>query len=178
MLKRCTAALAASLIALAVSGAYAQTVQPWPTRPVTMIVPFAAGGPTDVVGRILAQRLGEILGQQVIIENLGGAGGMAGAQKIAQSRPDGYQILLGTVGTQAYSQTLYKTPLYNSLTDFTPVALVAEQPLVLVRESLELALHRLELAPQGLDLLLLGWRVVRERGAAEGHQRAQHRHAH
>jgi tripartite-type tricarboxylate transporter receptor subunit TctC len=132
MLKRCTAALAASLIALAVSGAYAQTVQPWPTRPVTMIVPFAAGGPTDVVGRILAQRLGEILGQQVIIENLGGAGGMAGAQKIAQSRPDGYQILLGTVGTQAYSQTLYKTPLYNSLTDFTPVALVAEQPLVLV----------------------------------------------
>ena len=132
MLKRCTAALAASLIALAVPGAHAQTVQPWPTRPVTMIVPFAAGGPTDVVGRILAQRLGEVLGQQVIVENLGGAGGMAGAQKIAQARPDGYQILLGTVGTQAYSQTLYKAPLYNSLTDFTPVALVAEQPLVLV----------------------------------------------
>ncbi|MGB8741138.1 MAG: tripartite tricarboxylate transporter substrate-binding protein, partial [Xanthobacteraceae bacterium] len=99
MLKRCTAALAASLIALAVPGAHAQTVQPWPTRPVTMIVPFAAGGPTDVVGRILAQRLGEVLGQQVIVENLGGAGGMAGAQKIAQARPDGYQILLGTVGT-------------------------------------------------------------------------------
>jgi tripartite-type tricarboxylate transporter receptor subunit TctC len=140
MLKRSTAALAASLLvaslsALAASGAHAQAAQPaqpWPTRTVTMIVPFAAGGPTDVVGRILAQRLSEILKQQVIVENIGGAGGMAGAQKIAQATPDGYQVLLGTVGTQAYSQTLYKTPLYNSQTDFTPVALVAEQPLVLV----------------------------------------------
>ena len=98
----------------------------------TMIVPFAAGGPTDVVGRILAERLSEILKQQVIVENIGGAGGMTGAQRVAQAKPDGYEVLLGTVGTQAYSQTLYKKPLYNAVTDFTPVALVAEQPLVLV----------------------------------------------
>jgi tripartite-type tricarboxylate transporter receptor subunit TctC len=104
----------------------------WPTRTITMVIPFAAGGPTDVVGRIMAARLSEILNQQVIVENVGGAGGMTGAQRVAQASPDGYEVLLGTVGTQAYSQTLYKKPLYNALTDFAPVALVAEQPLVLV----------------------------------------------
>jgi tripartite-type tricarboxylate transporter receptor subunit TctC len=104
----------------------------WPTRPVTMVVPFAAGGPTDVVGRIVAQRLGEILGQQFIVENVGGAGGMVGAQRVAQASADGYQVLLGTVGTQAYNQTLYKKPLYNATQDFAPVVLIAEQPLVLV----------------------------------------------
>jgi tripartite-type tricarboxylate transporter receptor subunit TctC len=106
--------------------------QTWPNRPVTMVVPFAAGGPTDVVGRIVAQRLGEILEQQVIVENVGGAGGMTGAQRVAQAQPDGYQMLLGTVGTHAYNQTLYKKPLYNAATDFKPVALIAEQPLVLI----------------------------------------------
>jgi tripartite-type tricarboxylate transporter receptor subunit TctC len=104
----------------------------WPTRPVTMVVPFAAGGPTDVVGRIVAERLSDILGQQVIVENVGGAGGMTGAQRVAQAAPDGYQVLLGTVGTQAYNQTLYKKPLYNANSDFAPVVLIAEQPLVLV----------------------------------------------
>jgi tripartite-type tricarboxylate transporter receptor subunit TctC len=104
----------------------------WPTRTLTMVVPFAAGGPTDVVGRIMAQRLGEILGYQVIVENITGAGGMTGALRVAQARPDGYQMLLGTVGTQAYNQTLYRKPLYNAATDFSPVALIAEQPLVLI----------------------------------------------
>ena len=129
MLKRWTIWVLASLLAAAAGFARAES---WPSRPVTMIVPFAAGGPTDVVGRIIAQRLGEILKQQVVVENIGGAGGMTGAQRVAQAKPDGYEVLLGTVGTQAYSQTLYKKPLYNSLTDFTPVVLVAEQPLVLV----------------------------------------------
>jgi tripartite-type tricarboxylate transporter receptor subunit TctC len=104
----------------------------WPTRPISMVVPFAAGGPTDVVGRVVAERLSDILGQQVIVENVGGAGGMTGAQRVALANPDGYQVLLGTVGTQAYNQTLYKKPLYNATNDFTPVALIAEQPLVLV----------------------------------------------
>jgi tripartite-type tricarboxylate transporter receptor subunit TctC len=104
----------------------------WPDRPVTMVVPFAAGGPTDVVGRILAERLGEILRQQVVVENVGGAGGMTGADRVARATPDGYQVLLGTVGTQAYNQTLYKKPLYNATDDFVPVILIAEQPLVLV----------------------------------------------
>ena len=135
MLKIATTALLAVLLAAAAGTAQAQAqaqTQTWPTRAVTMIVPFAAGGPTDVVGRILAGRLSEILKQQVVIENIGGAGGMTGAQRVAQAKPDGYEVLLGTVGTQAYSQTLYKKPLYNAVTDFTPVALVAEQPLVLV----------------------------------------------
>jgi tripartite-type tricarboxylate transporter receptor subunit TctC len=107
-------------------------VEQWPSRPLTMIVPFAAGGPTDVVGRILAERLSHVLGQKVVVENVGGAGGMTGAQRVALASPDGYQALLGTVGTQAYNQTLYKKPLYNAVDDFTPVVLIAEQPLVLV----------------------------------------------
>ncbi|MEH2482623.1 tripartite-type tricarboxylate transporter receptor subunit TctC [Nitrobacteraceae bacterium AZCC 2146] len=104
----------------------------WPTRPVTMINPFAPGGPNDVVARLMAQRMGEILGQPVIIENVGGAGGMNGASRVAKAEPDGYTFLQGTVGTQAQNQTLYKKPAYNAATDFAPVALVIEAPLVLV----------------------------------------------
>lgn len=128
MLRHWIVAALAGLVA--VTGA--ANAASWPTRPITMVVPFAAGGPTDVVGRILAARLGEILKQPVIVVNVGGAGGMTGAARVAQARPDGYEVLLGTVGTQAYSQSLYKTPLYNANQDFAPVALVAEQPLVLV----------------------------------------------
>jgi tripartite-type tricarboxylate transporter receptor subunit TctC len=123
-------AMAALAAVLAVAGA--ARASSWPTRPVTMVVPFAPGGPTDVVGRILAGRLSEILKQQVIVLNVGGAGGMTGADRVARAKPDGYEMLLGTVGTQAYSQTLYKKPLYDATKDFAPVVLVAEQPLVLV----------------------------------------------
>jgi len=104
----------------------------FPDRTVTMVIPFAAGGPTDVLGRVMAQRMGEILGQTVIVENIGGAGGMTGGKKVADARPDGYTMLLGTVGTQAQGQTLYKKPLYNAVTDFTPVALIADVPIVLI----------------------------------------------
>jgi len=110
----------------------AAVAQEWPTRSVTMVVPFAAGGPTDVLGRVMAQRLSEILGQQIVVENVGGAGGMTGAQRVAQAAPDGYQFVLGTVGTHAQNQTLYKKPLYNAVTDFAPVALIAEVPEVLI----------------------------------------------
>ncbi|MGA7486255.1 MAG: tripartite tricarboxylate transporter substrate-binding protein [Xanthobacteraceae bacterium] len=106
--------------------------QGYPTKPVTMIIPFAAGGPTDVLGRVMAQRMSELLGQQVIVENVGGAGGMTGSRRVADAAPDGYTFVLGTVGTHAQSQTMYKKPLYNSATDFTPVALVAEVPIVLI----------------------------------------------
>ncbi len=106
--------------------------QDFPSRPVTMIIPFAAGGPTDVLGRIMGARMSEVLGQQVVIENVGGAGGMTGAARVAQSAPDGYTIGLGTVGTHAQGQSLYKKPLYNAATDFTPVALIAEVPIVLI----------------------------------------------
>ena len=106
--------------------------QIFPDRTLTMVSPFAAGGPTDVLGRVMAQRMGEILGQTVIVENIGGAGGMNGGKKVADSKPDGYTMLLGTVGTQAQGQTLYKHPLYNALSDFTPVALIADVPIVLI----------------------------------------------
>src|SRR4029450_4258493 len=105
--------------------------QTYPARPLTMIIPFAAGGPTDVLGRVMAQRMGEVLGQQVVVENVGGAGGMTGSVRVANAKPDGYTFLVGTVGTHAQGQTLYKKPLYNSATDFTPVALMASVPIVL-----------------------------------------------
>jgi tripartite-type tricarboxylate transporter receptor subunit TctC len=109
----------------------------FPDRSLTMIIPFAAGGPTDVLGRIMAQRMGEILGQTVIVENVGGAGGMTGSKRVADANPDGYTMVLGTVGTHAQGQTLYKHPLYNAVTDFTPVALIAEVPIaLLVRKDL------------------------------------------
>jgi tripartite-type tricarboxylate transporter receptor subunit TctC len=106
--------------------------QDYPNHPMTMIIPFAAGGPTDVLGRVMGQRIGEILGQPMVIENVGGAGGMLGAARVTQAAPDGYTIGLGTVGTHAQNQTLYKKPLYQAATDFTPVALIAEIPLVLI----------------------------------------------
>src|SRR5689334_2660573 len=106
--------------------------QDWPTRPVTMVVPFAAGSASDTLARILGARLSEVLGQQVIIENIGGAGGMTGAARVAKAAPDGYQFVLGGIDTFAQNQTLYKKPLYNSVTEFAPVALMVEQPLVLV----------------------------------------------
>src|SRR4051812_46159401 len=97
-----------------------------------MIIPLAARGPTHVVGRVVAARMSELLGQQVVIENVGGAGGMTGAARVAQSPPDGYTIGLGTVGTHAQGQSLYKKPLYHAANDFTPVALIAEVPIVLI----------------------------------------------
>ena len=126
------AALASMLAAPGLGAMKVAQADQWPTRPITMVVPFAAGGPTDVVGRIVADRLSDVLGQQVLVENIGGAGGMNGAQRVAVADPDGYEVLLGTVGTQAYNQTLYKKPLYNAVDDFAPVVLIAEQPLVLV----------------------------------------------
>ena len=106
--------------------------QSWPTRPITMVVPFAAGGPMDVVGRIMATGLGEQLGQQVIVENVGGGGGMTGSARVAKAAPDGYQFGLGNVGTHAVSQSLSKNPPYSVTADFAPVALFADLSLVLV----------------------------------------------
>lgn len=109
--------------------------QDWPTRPMTMVIPFAAAGGVDIVGRIIGARLAEILGRPVVIENIGGAGGMIGSSRVAKAAPDGYQFVLGSVGTHAQNQTLYKNPLYNTATDFAPVALVAEQPILLAARN-------------------------------------------
>src|SRR6266566_7163090 len=125
---RMLASVFVALLAFTASSA----AQDYPTKPVTMIIPFAAGGPTDVLGRVMAQRMSELLGQQVVVENIGGAGGMTGSKRVADAAPDGYSFLIGTVGTHAQSQSLYKKPLYNSQTDFTPVGLIAQVPIALI----------------------------------------------
>src|SRR5712675_742776 len=106
--------------------------QDWPNRPLTMVAPFATGGSTDAIARIVADGLSSQLHQTVIVENVGGAGGMTGAYRVAKAAPDGYQFVLGNVGTHAQNQTLYKAPLYDATADFAPVALIMDQSLVLV----------------------------------------------
>src|SRR5262245_59595814 len=110
----------------------AAAAEDWPTRPMTMVVPFAAGGTADPIGRVLAAGLSQVLGQQVIVENVGGAGSMTGASRVAKATPDGCQFVFGSTGTFPHSQTFYKHLLYNTVTDFSPVALVSQQPVVLV----------------------------------------------
>jgi tripartite-type tricarboxylate transporter receptor subunit TctC len=131
MVKKVSGAVFGALLMLAgaQTGAVAQN---FPTHPMVMIIPFAAGGPQDVLGRIIGQSMSEALGQQVIIENVGGAGGMTGSVRVAKAPPDGYTMVLGSVGTHAQNQSLYKQPLYDAATDFTPVALIAETPIALI----------------------------------------------
>lgn len=105
--------------------------QDYPTRNITIVVPLGAGGSADVVGRIIAQSMSETLGRPIVVENVLGAGGMIGASRVAKARPDGYQILLGTVGTQAQNQTLYKAPLYDATRDFQPIGLAVDVPIIL-----------------------------------------------
>jgi tripartite-type tricarboxylate transporter receptor subunit TctC len=129
-----------SMRSLVLGAALAAAITPaaaenWPTRPLTMVVTFPAGSGSDVLARILGARLAEILGQQVVIENVGGGGGMTGAFRVARAAPDGYQFLLGGTDTIAQSQTIYKKPPYNALTDFVPVALMVEQPFLLVSRN-------------------------------------------
>lgn len=108
MMMKLLAALAAATLAFSAPA----NAQKFPTRPITMVIPFAAGGPTDVLGRVIAGRMSEVLGQQVVVENITGAGGMTGSARVANAAPDGYQFVLATVGSAAQGQTLYKHPLY------------------------------------------------------------------
>jgi tripartite-type tricarboxylate transporter receptor subunit TctC len=118
-----------SVALLATQGfTFAQT---YPSRPVVMVVPFAAGGAFDVMGRILAVRMSELLGQQVVVENTTGAGGIVGTMRVMNAAPDGYTFLFGSVGTHAYNPTMYKNIRYNAATDFAPVTLFADQPMTL-----------------------------------------------
>jgi tripartite-type tricarboxylate transporter receptor subunit TctC len=128
-LKNCFILVAAGL--LAASAVSAALAEDWPTHPVTMVVPFAPGGGTDVLGRIVGRRLSETLGQPVVIENVGGAGGMIGSNRVAKAAPDGYQFVLGS-RADAINQTLYKHPLYDLKQDLAPVGLIADQPEVLI----------------------------------------------
>jgi tripartite-type tricarboxylate transporter receptor subunit TctC len=119
---------AAGILALGISGASAQN---YPTRNITLVIPFAAGGPTDTVGRLIAESMSKTLGQQVIIENLAGAGGTRAAAQVAKATPDGYTILLHHIGMST-APTLYRKLAYNVETDFEPIGLVTDAPMSLI----------------------------------------------
>ncbi len=106
--------------------------QEYPTRQITMIVPFAAGGPSDVVARIVAEHMAKTLHQSVVIENVGGAGGTTGSARVAAAAPDGYTLLAGSMGSHVAAPVLYSNLKYNSLKDFSPVALTVHSPAVVV----------------------------------------------
>ncbi len=124
--------LAAGAAALVI-GSCPGEAQEWPRRPVTMVVGTAAGGGADLMGRVLASRLAELLGQPFVIENVGNA--VSAASRVARAQPDGYVLDFGFASTHAMHPSLYKRPVYNVITDFTPVALFAEQPYLLVTRS-------------------------------------------
>ena len=128
-MKRLHVVLAAALIA-ATTPAMAQS--DWPNRPITLIVPFAAGGGVDASARMQAIALGEILGQTVVVENVGAAAGTVGSGRVAKAAPDGYTVLIGNSGTHVFSQSLYKKAPYDSTTDFEPVSIVTGSPRLLV----------------------------------------------
>ena len=126
---RASAGWFAVLLSLFVTATHAQE---WPTRPVTLVVPFAAGGPVDTAARIMAARLSENLGQQVIVENVSGAGSMMGGNRVAKAAPDGYTFLHGNRSTHIYSQILSKKPMYDAVAEFAPVAAFVENSAVLL----------------------------------------------
>lgn len=123
----------AAILGLAATGAQAQGA--YPQRPITLIVPFAAGGPTDVVARIVGDHMSRTLGQQIVIENVAGAGGTTGITRAAQSQPDGYTIMMGHMGTHGAAPALYPNLKYNPAKDFAPIGLAAGTPIVIVAKK-------------------------------------------
>lgn len=117
---------------LTLASAAGVRAQGFPSRPLRLVVPFPPGGPTDIVARPLAQLLGEALRQQVVVDNRGGAGGTIGADAVAKANADGHTLLMGTVGTHAINQSLYRKLPYDSARDFTPLGLVASAPVAVV----------------------------------------------
>lgn len=124
---RMIAAISALLVAAAPAIA-----QDWPTHHLTLVVPFSAGGSSDVIGRIVANGISSKLRQPVVVENIEGVGGLIGGSRVAKASPDGYQFVIGNVGTFVQSKWLYKHPLYDPQTDFAPVGLLTDEALVLV----------------------------------------------
>jgi putative tricarboxylic transport membrane protein len=122
--------LLAAALAVVGSGAVAQTR--WPERPITMIVPFAAGGPTDVVARIVGDHMSRTLGQQIVVENVTGAGGTTGITRGAQANPDGYTLMMGHMGTHGAAPALYPNIKYDPTKDFEPIGIAAGTPILIV----------------------------------------------
>jgi tripartite-type tricarboxylate transporter receptor subunit TctC len=137
-LKRITLyGLARIILTLVLMDSGVQAADDYPSRPVQMIIPFAAGGPTDIVGRIMAAKMGELLGQQFVVENRAGAGGNIGAEAVAKANPDGYTILMATVSTNAINPGLYKHMAYDAIRDFAPLGRIGVTPtLLLVNPSI------------------------------------------
>ena len=123
-------ALALAALGLAAAGAHAQGS--YPQRPITMIVPFAAGGPTDVIARIVGDHMSRTLGQQIVVENVAGAGGTTGITRASQAQPDGYTIMMGHMGTHGAAPALYPNLKYDPGKDFAPIGLAAGTPIVVV----------------------------------------------
>ena len=129
-----TLLLLTSAISAVVNPAAAQA---WPNRPLTMVVPYAPGGSTDLVARLLAPRLAAALGQPVLLENMAGVGGIAGVSRVAKAAPDGYQFVVGNVGTHAQNQFLFAYPPYDAMVEFVPAVLLVDQAMLLaVRANL------------------------------------------
>jgi tripartite-type tricarboxylate transporter receptor subunit TctC len=128
-------ALTAALVALVAWLPSRSLAQGWPSKVITMIVPFPAGGSTDALARRLANDMGEKLGQKIVVDNRAGAGGNIGAALVAQAKPDGYTILFTTPGPGANNKLLYKSMPFDPEKDFTPIAVIAESPLVIVANA-------------------------------------------
>ena len=127
------------LVAVVAPWPFAATAQNYPNRPIVVVVNASAGGTFDTMARIMAPRMSELLGQQVVVENVAGAGGTVAVVRVMNAAPDGYTVLLGTTGSHAYNQTIYKKRRYDAVTDFAPVTLWSEQPMVLeARKDLSL----------------------------------------
>ncbi|WP_201832312.1 Bug family tripartite tricarboxylate transporter substrate binding protein [Microvirga zambiensis] len=125
----------ASATLLTVGSFQALAQQSFPSRYITMVVPFAAGGPTDIVGRIVADHMSRTLGQQVVIENVAGVAGTIGAARVAKAEPDGHTLLVGPMSTMSFSPALYPKLAFNPLTDFEPIGIAASAPIMLVTNN-------------------------------------------
>jgi tripartite-type tricarboxylate transporter receptor subunit TctC len=125
-------ATVAAIVAIASVPAAAQE---FPSRPLTLVVPYAAGGPADVVTRIVTPKMSEILGQTIVVENIPGAGGMTGAARVARAAPDGYTFLQGPAGVMTQNQSLYRHPLVDGATDFAAIGLIATAPPILIARN-------------------------------------------
>jgi tripartite-type tricarboxylate transporter receptor subunit TctC len=129
------AALGAAAVAASLAMSNGAQAQGYPNKPITMMVAFAAGGPTDVIARIVSEHMSKTLGQQIIIENVAGAGGTTTTARVAAAAPDGYTLIMGQMGTHAAAPALYPNLRYNPVTDFTPIGVAGITPIVVVTKK-------------------------------------------